>query len=75
MNRIDTTRGSPNALPKTTGPRDKQKIVDFMVKLNQDNIVDKITNCQQRLPQHVYRTKNNRLPQLALRYQPHGNRD
>jgi len=73
--RTDTTRGSANALPKTTGPRDKQRIVDFRVKLNQDNTVDEIRNCQQRLPQHAYRTENNRLPQLALRYQPNGNRD
>lgn len=35
----DTTRSSANALPKTTGPRDKQRIVDFRVKLNQVNIV------------------------------------
>ena len=38
--RTDTNRSSANALPKTTGPWDKQRIVDFRVKLNQDNIVD-----------------------------------
>jgi hypothetical protein len=73
--RTDTTRGSANAFPKTTGPRDKQRIVDFRVKLYQDNIVDENRNCQQRLHQQVYRIENNRLAQLALRYQPCGNRD
>jgi len=73
--RADTTRGNANALSRTTGPRDKQRIVDFRGKLNHDNIVDGIRNCQQRLPRHVYRMENNRVPQLALQYQPHGNRD
>jgi hypothetical protein len=55
--------------------RDKQRIVDTGEKLNQDNIADEIRNCQQKWPQHVNRTEDNRLPKLKLRYQPQGNRD
>jgi len=53
---------------------DKQRNVDITSKLNQDNIVDDITNYQQNWLKHVNRIENNRLPRLALQYQPHGKR-
>jgi hypothetical protein len=53
---------------------EKQKNVDITSKLNHDNIVDEIRNYQQNWLKHVNRIENNRLPKLALQYQPHGKR-
>jgi hypothetical protein len=44
-------------------------------KLNHNTIGDEFRNYQQNCLQHVKGMAKNRLPKLALRYQPHGKRN
>jgi len=52
--------------------RDKERNVDVMSKLNQENVAYEIRNYQQYWLEHVNRVGRNRLPKIALLYQLHG---
>jgi uncharacterized Ntn-hydrolase superfamily protein len=55
--------------------RHKQRDIDVRIKLNQDNIVDKIRNYQKNWPRYIKRIENKRFSEVALQYQSHGKGD
>jgi hypothetical protein len=54
---------------------DHQRNSDIRQKLEVDNIVEDIKLYQKKWNWHLQRMNRNRIPQLAFRYQPDGNRD
>jgi len=73
--RTDKSKCSTIVFAKNSPGPHKTGLTVKCNKLNQDDIVDESKNCQQKWVQHVNRTESNRLPELALQYQPCGKRD
>jgi len=46
--------------------RHKQRNIDIRIKLNQDNVVDKIRHYQQNWPRYINRMENKHLTEVEL---------